>query len=233
MIELVNLSFSYEQAHTLKDIHLCIKNGEFIALTGGNGSGKSTLLKLIEGIERPTSGKVIVFGMDTRDEESLLEIRKKIGFVFQNPENQIIASTVEEDIVFGMENLGFSRELMKKKLNEILDFTGLKGMEKKSPMTLSGGQKQRLAIASALVSDPRILLLDEPMAMLDPEGKREVLRLIIDCHKNGKTVLIATHDMDMASFTQRLIFLKAGKIELEGNTDEMLPRLSDYEEIEL
>jgi len=233
LIELENLSFSYEQAHILKDINLEIKNGEFTALIGANGSGKSTLLKLIEGIEQPTSGKIRVFGMDTCEERLLLEIRKKIGFVFQNPENQIIASTVEEDIVFGMENLGFSRELMKTKLREILEFTGLKGLEKKSPMNLSGGQKQRLAIASALVSDPKILLLDEPMAMLDPEGKREVLRLIVDFHKNDKTVLIATHDMDIVSFTQRLIFLKDGKLELAGNTDEIIPRLSKYEEIEL
>jgi len=233
LIEICDRCFDYEEKPILDKINLEIKHGEFYAIVGGNGSGKSTLLKLIEGLLLPGAGKVTVFGMDTRDEELLLEIRKKIGFVFQNPENQIIASTVQEDICFGMENLGFSREMMKRKLEHILPFTGLTGLEKRNPLTLSGGQKQRLAIASSVVSDPEILLLDEPLSMLDPEGQRDVFNLIMDFKKKYKTILMVTHDMAVASKTDQIIFLRNGKVERYGNTAEILPQLTRYEEIDL
>ena len=233
MIEILDLCFHYEDKPILDKINLEIKLGEFFAIVGGNGSGKSTLLKLIEGLLLPSSGKVTVFGMDTQNEELLLEIRKKIGFVFQNPENQIIASTVQEDICFGMENLGFSRDSMKTRLESILSFTGLKTLETRNPLTLSGGQKQRLAVASAIVTDPEILLLDEPLSMLDPEGQRDVFNLILDFKQKNKTILMVTHDMAVASKTDRIIFLKNGKIELTGDTVEILPLLISYEEIDI
>ncbi len=231
MIEIQDLRFSYQEQSILEGINLEIKHGEFCAVIGGNGSGKSTLLKLIEGLLLPSSGKITVFGMDTQKEDLILEIRKKIGFVFQNPENQIIASTVLEDVCFGMENLAFSREMMTKRLERILTFTGLKGLENKNPLMLSGGQKQRLAIASSIVTDPEILLLDEPLSMLDPEGQRDVFKLIVDFHKSNKTVLLVTHDMTVASKTNRIIFLRNGKVELSGKTAQILPKLVKYEEL--
>jgi len=233
LIEICDLCFDYEKKPILDKINLEIKHGDIYSVVGGNGSGKSTLLKLIEGLLLPASGKITVFGMDTRREELLLEIRKKIGFVFQNPENQIIASTVQEDICFGMENLGFTREMMKKRLERILPFTGLNGLENRNPLTLSGGQKQRLAIASSLVTDPEILLLDEPLSMLDPEGQRDVFNLIMDFKKKYKTILMVTHDMAVASKTDQIIFLRNGKVERYGNTAEILPQLTRYEEIDL
>ena len=233
MIEIQDLCFKYQEQSILEDINLEINNGEFCAVIGGNGSGKSTLLKLIEGLILPTSGNITVFGMNTQEEDLIIEIRKKIGFVFQNPENQIIASTVLEDICFGMENLGFSRQIMTKRLERIMAFTGLKGLENKNPLTLSGGQKQRLAIASSIVTDPEILLLDEPLSMLDPEGQRDVFQLIVDFHQSNKTVLLVTHDMAVASKTDRIIFLKNGRVEICGKTADNLSRLSHYEELNL
>ncbi|MEA1882996.1 MAG: ATP-binding cassette domain-containing protein [Thermotogota bacterium] len=233
MIEIQNLRFNYQEQSIFNGINLEIKHGEFCAVVGGNGSGKSTLLKLIEGLLVPSSGHVTVFGMDTQKEDLILEIRKKIGFVFQNPENQIIASTVLEDVCFGMENLGFSREIMTEKLEKVLTFTGLKGLENKNPLMLSGGQKQRLAIASSIVTDPEILLMDEPLSMLDPEGQRDVFKLIVDFHQSNKTVLLVTHDMAVASKTNRIIFLKNGKVELSGETARVLPKLVKYEELNI
>jgi len=233
LIEIQDLCFKYQEQSILEDINLEINNGEFCAVIGGNGSGKSTLLKLIEGLILPTSGNITVFGMNTQEEDLIIEIRKKIGFVFQNPENQIIASTVLEDICFGMENLGFSRQIMTKRLERIMAFTGLKGLENKNPLTLSGGQKQRLAIASSIVTDPEILLLDEPLSMLDPEGQRDVFQLIVDFHQSNKTVLLVTHDMAVASKTDRIIFLKNGRVEICGKTADNLSRLSHYEELNL
>ncbi|MFP4460867.1 MAG: energy-coupling factor ABC transporter ATP-binding protein [Thermotogota bacterium] len=231
MIEIQDLRFKYEDIVILDKINLEIKQGEFCAVVGGNGSGKSTLLKPIEGLLLPSSGKITIFGMDTRYEDMIFEIRKKIGFVFQNPENQIIASTVLEDICFGMENLGFSREMMTNRLKNVMAFTGLKGLEKKNPLFLSGGQKQRLAIASSIVTDPEILLLDEPLSMLDPEGQRDVFKLIVDLNQTNKTVLMVTHDMAVASKTDRIIFLRNGKVERCGDTAEILPQLVKFEEL--
>jgi energy-coupling factor transport system ATP-binding protein len=216
----------------LSNISLNIKQGEFLALIGGNGSGKSTFLKMINSILKPDTGNITVFGMNTRDENMILEIRKKIGFVFQNPENQIIASTVEEDMAFGMENLGFSREVMKKRMKETLTFVGLQGCEKRNPLNLSGGQKQRLAIASALVLDPEILLLDEPMSMLDPEGQRDIFQLVQKYHENKKTIIMITHDMEAAAYSDRVCFIKKGRIEKCGIPKTVIPKLKRYEEIE-
>ncbi len=220
------------QGNILSNISLEIKQGEFVALVGGNGSGKSTLLKMINSILKPDSGEITVFGMNTKDEAMVLEIRKKIGFVFQNPENQIIASTVEEDVVFGMENLGFSREIMKTRLKETLTFVGLQGYEKKNPMNLSGGQKQRLTIASALVLDPEILLLDEPLSMLDPEGQRDIFQLILKYRRNNKTVIMITHDMEAAAYSDKICFIRRGRIEKYGSPQMVIPSLRKYDEIE-
>ncbi len=239
MISIKNCSFAYKgteqsakRGNILSNISLEIKQGEFLTLIGGNGSGKSTLLKMLNAILIPDNGSVTIFGMNTKDSDMVLEIRKKIGFVFQNPENQIIASTVEEDVVFGMENLGFSRDIMKKRLKETLTFVGLQGCEKRNPMNLSGGQKQRLAIASALVLDPEILLLDEPLSMLDPEGQRDIFRLIRKYHENNKTVILITHDMEAAAFSEKICFIRNGRIEKYGTPSSVIPRLKKYEEIE-
>ncbi len=233
MIEISDLHFHLGQKNVLSNINLEIKQGDFYAVIGGNGSGKSTLLKLIEGLLMPSSGKITIFGMDTSNEELRFEIRKKIGYVFQNPENQIIASTVLEDLCFGMENLGFSREMMTDRLEEVLTFTGLKGLENRNPMTLSGGQKQRLAIASSIITDPEILLLDEPLSMIDPEGQQDVFKLIVDFHKKNKTILLVTHDMSIASKSEYLVFLKNGTVESSGKTDQIFHQLTKYEELDL
>lgn len=207
-----NLSFKYNEVTVLKDISFEVNKGEFIGLVGNNGSGKSTLLKVLCGILFADKGEVI-FQDKLLDEKSKI----KIGYIFQNPENQIIGVTVEEDVAFGLENTGVPREEMIKKIKWALSTVGLETLEKADPNTLSGGQKQRLAIASILVMEPDVILMDEPTSMLDPRGRSEVHKVIGTLLSLGKTIIIASHHASDLIHVQRIIALNEGRIIYDGD----------------
>ncbi|HPP10615.1 MAG TPA: ATP-binding cassette domain-containing protein [Defluviitoga tunisiensis] len=210
-----NLSFKYGNVEVLKNVNLEIEKGEFIGLVGYNGSGKSTLLKVMSGILQPYSGNVY-FKDETLDEKN----RIKIGYIFQNPENQIIGVTVEEDVAFGLENIGVPREEMIDRINWALSIVNLKGLEHADPNTLSGGQKQRLAIASILVMEPEVILMDEPTSMLDPKGRNEIYNVIKKLIKMGETIIIASHQPSDLEEVNRIIALDKGEIIFDGLKDE-------------
>ena len=213
-----HLTFSYttEEGVTpivLDDLTLSIEEGSFVAILGHNGSGKSTLAKHMNAILLPSGGKVYVSGMDTTDEALLLEIRRTVGMVFQNPDNQIVASVVEEDVAFAPENLGVPSPEIRKRVDEALAMVGMSEYAKHAPHLLSGGQKQRVAIAGVIAMRPRCIVLDEPIAMLDPVGRAEVLNTIRALNAEyGITLVLITHHMDEAAQAQRLIVLSKGHI---------------------
>ncbi len=201
----------------LSDITLSVRRGEFLALLGRNGSGKSTLAKHFNAMLTPTLGKVFVQGMDTADESVLYEIRRRTGLVFQNPDHQLVASVVEEDVAFGPENLGVPSAEIRERVDDALRTVDMSGYEKHAPHKLSGGQKQRVAIAGILAMQPDCLVLDEPTAMLDPRGRREVLETIHRLNKEkGITIVLITHYMDEAVGADRVVVMDDGKILLEG-----------------
>ncbi|MDN5341221.1 ATP-binding cassette domain-containing protein [Oceanotoga sp. DSM 15011] len=213
--ECKNIEFDYNENKILKNISLEFKKGEFVGLVGDNGSGKSTLMKILSGIYEPKNGKIIY-----ENEELNIKNRTKIGYVFQNPENQIVGVTVDEDIAFGLENTGVPREEMIKKIKWALDVVGLNEKEKADPNTLSGGQKQRLAIASIVAMDPSIIFMDEPTTMLDPKGRLEVYKVIKKLVNMGKTIIIASHHAPDLNEVDRIIGLKNGKVIYDGNRDK-------------
>ncbi len=222
-IHLKDVFFAYdrgkESRDVLKNINIEIKEGEFVTIVGPNGSGKSTLSKLLNAIYIPRKGDVFVGGYNTKDEQYLWEIRRMVGMVFQNPDNQIVASVVENDVAFGLENLGLPPSEIRKKVDEVLDIVGLLEYKKSEPHYLSGGQKQRLAIAGILAMEPNCIVLDEPTSMLDPKGRREVLRLIKKLNKDkGLTVILITQDMEEVLLSKRTIALFDGKIEFDGTS---------------
>ena len=197
----------------LKGLNIDIKKGEFVAVLGHNGSGKSTFAKHLNGILLPCSGKVYVAGIDTADDERLFELRQHAGMVFQNPDNQIVSSIVEEDVAFALENLGVPYEEMRQRVDDALKAVQMYEYRKHSPSQLSGGQKQRVAIVRALLMNPEILLLDEITAALDPEMVREVLQVVLELAQTGMTMIIVTHEMEFAkAVADRVIFLDKGKI---------------------
>ncbi|MEZ0537395.1 energy-coupling factor transporter ATPase [Caldicellulosiruptoraceae bacterium PP1] len=216
-----NLYFSYkniDQKHkyVLKDINLSIKKGDFVVFMGLNGSGKSTLAKMFNGLLLPDSGEVIIDGMNTRDINHIWDIRKLCGYVFQNPDNQLVASVVEEDVAFGPENLGFSREKIIKKINESLEIVEMSEHKDALTYKLSGGQKQRVAIASILAMEPECIVFDEPTSMLDPKGRKEVMRAILKLNKEkGKTIILITHNIEEIMYADRVFLLDKGMIILE------------------
>lgn len=223
IITIRGLYFSYpgtKDLPVLKDINLDIYSGEIICLLGANGSGKSTLARHLNGLLIPTAGQVMVNGLYTGEEKNVWEIRKKVGMVFQNPDNQLVAALVEEELAFGMENLGFSPDKMKERIKEISSRLGLEKFLEFPPHRLSGGQKQRVAIAAVLAIEPDILILDEPTSMLDPAGRREVMDQIIQLKEMGKTVILVTHDMVEAAAADRIIILNQGKVILTGTPNE-------------
>ncbi len=239
-IEFENVSFSYsgtdvndnltKTEEVLSDFRMKVEKGAFVALLGRNGSGKSTCAKLINGLLVPTSGKVTVLGMDTQDKKSLFEIRKKAGMVFQNPDNQQVASIVEDDVAFGPENIGMPREEMKKRIDYALKVTGTEEFRKAQASRLSGGQKQRVAIAGAIAINPEILILDESTSMLDPKGRREVMSVIRTLNREeGMTVIDITHYMDEAAEADAIYVLNEGKIAKTGTPEEVF---SDAETLE-
>ena len=220
MIDVENLSFSYdeedEKKYVIKDLDLHIEKGSFVAVLGHNGSGKSTLSKHFNGILLPTGGTVYVAGMDTKDEKHTFDIRKTAGMVFQNPDNQMVCAIVEDEVAFAPENLGIEPCEIRRRVDECLEIVGMEEFKKASPSRLSGGQKQRIAIASILAMEPDIIVLDEPTAMLDPKGRREVLKTIKKLNKTkGMTVILVTHYMDEAALCDRVVVMEKGKVVID------------------
>ena len=218
-----NLKFRYDSdqpVYALDGVSTEVKRGEFVAVLGANGCGKSTLAKHFNAILLPESGKVYVEDMDTADDDKLYDIRQTVGMVFQNPDNQIVATVVEEDVAFALENLGVPPEELRRRVDDSMKMAGIYEYRERAPHNLSGGQKQRVAIVRALAMHPEILLFDEVTAALDPEMVREVLDVMLDLAKQGRTMIIVTHEMQFArAIADRVIFLDGGKI-IEESTPE-------------
>lgn len=217
IIEVKNITFDYvdgEQKNTvIKDFSLEIERGSFTVILGHNGSGKSTLAKLLNGLYKVSDGKIYVDGIDTSDENREIEVKQKVGLVFQNPDNQLVASIVEEDVAFGPENLGHSPENIRREVDEALKSVGMYEFRKSTPHNLSGGQKQRIAIAGIIVMKPECIVLDEPTAMLDPKGREEIVSTIKKLNReNGITIVLITHFMEEAVDADRVIVMDDGKI---------------------
>lgn len=217
----------------LDGITLTIQRGEFVAVVGGNGSGKSTLAKHLNALLLPTAGEVWVDGLDSRDPDVAWEIRQRVGMVFQNPDNQLVATVVEEDVAFGPENLGLPPEEIRRRVDEALATVEMSAFRRHEPHLLSGGQKQRVAIAGILAMRPQCLVLDEATTMLDPQGQREVLETITRLNQGGVTVIHITHAMDEAARCQRVIALAGGRVALDGPPAEVFARVDALEELRL
>ena len=240
IIDIKNLVFEYirrdEEGNTeeieraIDGVELEVKEGDFIAILGHNGSGKSTLAKHLNALLVPTEGTVWVNGFDTRDVSNLLKIRQSAGMVFQNPDNQIIAAVVEEDVGFGPENMGVPTEEILTRVKESLDAVGMSGYAKHSPNKLSGGQKQRVAIAGIMAMKPKCIVLDEPTAMLDPIGRREVLKTIHKLNKNENiTIILITHYMDEVINADKVFVMEGGKVVLQGTPREVFAKVDELE----
>ena len=228
IITLENVSFRYPDAEepVLKNISLSFAAGSFTAVLGHNGSGKSTMAKLCNAILTPTEGRVLVKGMDTREEDNLLPVRETVGMVFQNPDNQIVASVVEDDVAFAPENLGVESAEIRRRVDDALKRVGMYEFRLHAPHLLSGGQKQRIAIAGVLAMQPEILVLDEPTAMLDPVGRREVLSTIEELRaETGMTVLLITHHMDECVGADRVLVISDGEAVLDGTPREVFAQV--------
>ena len=227
VLRLENVSFDYRQIegeplHAVKEVSLSVRKGEFLVLAGANGSGKSTLAKMMNGLILPTRGKVYVYGTDTADKTKTFDIRRRVGMVFQNPDNQMIATIVEDDIAFGPENLGVPREEIIRRVDWALKAVGMEARRKDTPFKMSGGQKQRIAIAGILAIRPDILILDEATSMLDPKGRREVTEVITRLNKEeGITVIHITHHMDEAVGADRIAVMHEGRIVMQGTPAEV------------
>lgn len=223
-IEIKDLHFSYVndleespvKTEVLKGINLNIEKGEFVAVLGHNGSGKSTLAKCINAINLPESGAVYVNGMDTLDENNLLPIREKVGMVFQNPDNQIVATIVEEDVAFALENMGVEPNEIRRRVDEALKTVGMYEYRLHAPHKLSGGQKQRVAIAGIIAMKPDCILLDEPTAMLDPHGRDEVMKTVKMLNEQGVTIVLITHYMEEAAQAQRVVVIDGGEVIMDN-----------------
>ncbi len=222
-----NVSFSYEEGKTVLDrLNIEFKQGEFVAVLGHNGSGKSTLAKLLNGILEPTAGKVLVSGIPTTDPERLKEIRRIVGMVFQNPDNQIVATTVEEDTAFALENLGVEPEEIRRRVDEALKRVDMYAYRQHPPHKLSGGQKQRVAIAGVIAMNPRCIVLDEPTAMLDPKGRKEVIETVKELNRTkGVTVILVTHYMDEAAQADRVVVMDQGGVLLDDTPRQVFGQM--------
>lgn len=241
IIEFQNVSFRYDSEEegvqlplVAENLNLQIHEGEFVAILGHNGSGKSTLAKLTNAILLPTDGKVLVDGMDTTEEELKIKIRQTVGMVFQNPDNQIVATIVEEDVAFGPENLGVEPKEIRRRVDESLKAVGMYEFRKREPHRLSGGQKQRVAIAGIIAMLPRCIVLDEPTAMLDPRGRQEVMSTMLKLNREmGMTVVFITHFMDEAVQADRVVVMDDAKIIMDGKPKEVFKQVDRLEEIGL
>ncbi|MCL2083466.1 MAG: energy-coupling factor transporter ATPase [Oscillospiraceae bacterium] len=241
VIEFENVSFSYPShqseaviAPALCEVNLKIGKGELVAVLGHNGSGKSTLAKMVNGLCLPGSGKVFVRGMNTADEDKILKIRQTAGLVFQNPDNQIVATVVEEDVAFALENLGVPSGEIRLRVDEALHTVGMYEYREHSPHRLSGGQKQRVAIAGILAMNPEILILDEPTAMLDPQGREEVIETVLGlCRDRGVTVIMVTHHMSEAALCRRVLVMDKGRICLDDAPENIFLQYDRLKELGL
>ena len=239
IINAEDVRFSYVTAEgvapiVLDGVSLSIEEGSFVAVLGHNGSGKSTLAKHFNSILLPTGGRVYVDGMDTADEELLLAIRRTVGMVFQNPDNQIVANVVEEDVAFAPENLGVPPEEIRRRVDDALKAVGMYEFREHAPHLLSGGQKQRIAIAGVIAMQPRCIVLDEPTAMLDPIGRADVLRTIKALNRQrGVTVVLITHHMDEAAQADRLVVMAKGRVAADGTPREVFQRVEELKAVGL
>lgn len=235
IIDVKNLSFRYKENqnyYDVKDITFHVKRGEWLSIVGHNGSGKSTTIRLIDGLLEAESGEIVINGQRLT-EENVWNIRRQIGMVFQNPDNQFVGATVEDDVAFGLENQGLSRQEMKKRVEEALDLVGMLDFKKREPARLSGGQKQRVAIAGVVALRPAILILDEATSMLDPEGRRELIETVKEIRKDyDMTVISITHDLEEVAMSDRVLVLKKGEIESTSSPRELFSR-NDLDQIGL
>ncbi|MBR1423622.1 MAG: energy-coupling factor transporter ATPase [Ruminococcus sp.] len=240
-IEIKDLKFSYVNeieeppvvTEVLKGVSLNIKKGEFVAVLGHNGSGKSTLAKCINAINKPDSGSVTVDGMSVADDEKLLDIRQKVGMVFQNPDNQIVATIVEEDVAFALENMGVDPKEIRRRVDEALKTVGMYEYRMHAPHKLSGGQKQRVAIAGIIAMRPDCILLDEPTAMLDPKGRAEVMKTIKELNAQGVTIVLITHYMEEAVQADRVVVIDGGEIVLDNEPKKIFSQVQTLKNLGL
>ncbi len=239
MLKCENVTFVYENEEgegkkVLDNINLNIEKGSFVAILGRNGSGKSTLAKHFNAVLLPTEGKVFAANYDTSEQKQLFDIRQRVGMVFQNPDNQIVATTVEEDVAFGLENLGVPRNEMLEKIEKALRAVDMYEFRKMQPHLLSGGQKQRVAIAGVIAMEPECIVLDEPTAMLDPKGRREVMATVKKLNREaGITIVLITHYMEEAAKADRVIVMDKGKIVMEGTPRTVFSRVDEVTELGL
>lgn len=227
IIKIDNLYFQYphgedeEPKLAIKGVSLDIEEGSFTAIIGQNGSGKSTLAKNLNGLLLPSKGAVYVSGMDTRDEDKIWDIRQTAGMVFQNPDNQLVSAIVEDDVAFGPENIGIDPVEIRARVDEALDAVKMGKYKRKAPHLLSGGQKQRIAIAGVVAIRPRCIIFDEPTAMLDPRGRKDIMEIIEKLHREGITVILITHFMDEAVKADRVVIMNKGEILLDGTPEHV------------
>lgn len=240
LIEINNVAFLYEGdeeaggSRVLKDVSLTIQKGEFLAVLGHNGSGKSTLAKHLNAILVPDKGTVLVDGLLTADEKLLYDIRQRVGMVFQNPDNQLVATIVEEDVAFAPENLGVPQNEIRERVDYALDVVNMTEYKEHAPHMLSGGQKQRIAIAGVLAMKPDVLVMDEPTAMLDPEGRREIMETVKKLNREeGMTVVMITHFMDEAAQADRVVVIDHGKIKMDGVPKEVFCQVEELKKMGL
>lgn len=240
MIKLEEVTFEYKSyiddsiQTAVNNVSMDIKQGEFLAILGHNGSGKSTLAKMMNGLNLPSKGNVHILGMNTRDESKIWEIRSRAGMVFQNPDNQIVATIVEEDVAFGPENLGVPPEEIRERVDKALEIVEMSQYKKHAPHLLSGGQKQRIAIAGILAMNPDCIIFDEPTAMLDPNGRLEVMETIRRLNKTeGKTIILITHYMDEAVEADRIIVMNQGEVVMEGTPRQVFSQVEKVKELGL
>ena len=243
LIEFDNVSFSYSideeenmasKIEVLKNLSFDIEKGSFVAVLGHNGSGKSTIAKLINGILGPQRGTVTVNGITTENENDVFEIRKNVGMVFQNPDNQIVASIVEEDVAFGVENLGIPSAEIRARVDEALKTVGMYEFREKAPHKLSGGQKQRVAVAGIIAMKPQCIVLDEPTAMLDPSGRKEVIETVKKLNREENiTIVLITHYMDEAVEADRVIVVDSGEIKMDDTPENVFARVDEVKALGL
>ena len=237
LIEFKNVDFAYtvdeedespQTVQVLENLNLNIEKGSFVAILGHNGSGKSTIAKLTNGILFADKGEVVVDGQTAKDDDSIFDIRKKVGMVFQNPDNQIVSSIVEEDVAFGVENLGIAPDECRRRVDDALKTVGMYDYREKSPSKLSGGQKQRVAVAGIIAMKPMCIVLDEPTAMLDPSGRKEVIETVKKLNRDeGITIVLITHYMDEAVQADRVVVIDNGRIKMDDTPEKVFSRVND------
>ena len=237
--EIKNLEFSYIEEgedtvqEVIRGLSFNVEKGQFLTILGPNGSGKSTLAKMLNGLILPTAGDILAFGLNTKDENNTWDIRSRVGMVFQNPDNQLVSSIVEDDVAFGPENLGVSPDEIRRRVEDALKKVDMYEEKDKGPHLLSGGQKQRVAIAGVLALDPECIIFDEPTAMLDPRGRRAILEIVEQLHKEGRTIILITHFMEEALRADRVMVLCDGKIAMDGSPKEIFARSEELKAMKL